>query len=248
MQLTMMAAAITHLATILRAQHPVVAFFGCVLLSFLSLCTAALVHGVIVWIAYAVQVCAEGAVVAGCLYLAFQVENGSTTTTPTPTPTPTSVCMECDGNGIVVQLRQLGPGFMQRVQTRCPQCKGTEGKASTKHPTPPPRYESVSPPPPPPPPPPTRVQPMAAARQTAAQPNATVDNLAPFPTSSTPGIPKWCSKGATVRYNRTRQLCTVTAVSPPMPGDTTTYVSVALPGGIHRETTLDAISYPASAP
>ena len=55
---------------------------------------------------------------------------GSGSTKPGAT---SSVCRECDGNGIVIQLRQLGPGFVQQVQTRCPQCKGTGKSVEAKY-------------------------------------------------------------------------------------------------------------------
>jgi len=33
-------------------------------------------------------------------------------------------CKECEGNGIKVMLRQLGPGMFQQVRTQCPECDG----------------------------------------------------------------------------------------------------------------------------
>jgi len=33
-------------------------------------------------------------------------------------------CKECEGNGIKVMLRQLGPGMFQQVRTQCPECNG----------------------------------------------------------------------------------------------------------------------------
>jgi len=35
-----------------------------------------------------------------------------------------SKCTECEGNGIKVMLRQLGPGMFQQVRTQCPECNG----------------------------------------------------------------------------------------------------------------------------
>jgi len=55
---------------------------------------------------------------------------GSGSTKPGAT---SSTCRECDGNGIVIQLRQLGPGFVQQVQTRCPRCKGTGKSVEAKY-------------------------------------------------------------------------------------------------------------------
>jgi DnaJ family protein A protein 2 len=37
---------------------------------------------------------------------------------------PPSKCTECEGNGIKVMLRQLGPGMFQQVRTQCPECDG----------------------------------------------------------------------------------------------------------------------------
>lgn len=34
------------------------------------------------------------------------------------------VCSECRGRGAVVRMRQIGPGFMQQVQMKCPNCNG----------------------------------------------------------------------------------------------------------------------------
>eukprot|EP01135_Chromosphaera_perkinsii_P004154 Nk52_evm61s270 gene=Nk52_evmTU61s270 len=34
-------------------------------------------------------------------------------------------CHTCDGHGVTIQLRQLGPGMMQQVQARCSDCSGT---------------------------------------------------------------------------------------------------------------------------
>ncbi|KAF2070999.1 hypothetical protein CYY_007675 [Polysphondylium violaceum] len=33
-------------------------------------------------------------------------------------------CDDCHGNGIKVQLRSIGPGMVQKLQTQCPTCKG----------------------------------------------------------------------------------------------------------------------------
>ena len=34
-------------------------------------------------------------------------------------------CGECNGRGVRVQLRQLGPGMVQQIQSACPACKGS---------------------------------------------------------------------------------------------------------------------------
>lgn len=41
-----------------------------------------------------------------------------------------SRCSQCGGQGIVIQTRRLGPGFVQQIQTACPKCGGT-GKIGT---------------------------------------------------------------------------------------------------------------------
>ena len=39
-------------------------------------------------------------------------------------------CNVCNGRGIKVTLRQLGPGMVQQMQTVCPECRG-EGEIRT---------------------------------------------------------------------------------------------------------------------
>jgi len=39
-------------------------------------------------------------------------------------PDSTKTCSTCKGHGIVIQYRQLGQGFVQQVQTYCPDCLG----------------------------------------------------------------------------------------------------------------------------
>ena len=39
-----------------------------------------------------------------------------------------TTCDGCDGHGIVLKVRQLGPGMLQQVQARCDECGG-KGKA-----------------------------------------------------------------------------------------------------------------------
>merc|ERR1712224_597189 len=34
------------------------------------------------------------------------------------------VCEECNGRGVVVRVRQLGPGMIQQMQSVCPECGG----------------------------------------------------------------------------------------------------------------------------
>lgn len=43
-----------------------------------------------------------------------------------------SQCSQCGGQGIVIQRRYLGPGFVQQMQMPCPKCGGT-GKISTNN-------------------------------------------------------------------------------------------------------------------
>ena len=38
-------------------------------------------------------------------------------------------CTKCGGRGMVIQTRRLGPGFVQQIQTQCPDCGGS-GKIS----------------------------------------------------------------------------------------------------------------------
>ncbi len=42
-------------------------------------------------------------------------------------PGSTMRCQVCNGRGIKVTLRQLGPGMVQQMQSVCPECRG-EGK------------------------------------------------------------------------------------------------------------------------
>lgn len=35
-----------------------------------------------------------------------------------------TVCSGCDGHGVRIQMRRLGPGMMQQVQVQCPDCDG----------------------------------------------------------------------------------------------------------------------------
>lgn len=72
--------------------------------------------------------------------------------------------------------------------------------------------------------------------------DTTVKHLAP---TLPPAVPAWCAKGATVRYSRTNGCAQVVGLAPPMPGDTTTFVSIVFPDGTSRETTVDLLSYPA---
>ena len=39
-------------------------------------------------------------------------------------PGSVSVCRECEGQGRVIKVRQLGPGFVQQFQTECSACNG----------------------------------------------------------------------------------------------------------------------------
>merc|ERR1719453_1675459 len=34
-------------------------------------------------------------------------------------------CTTCRGRGVVVQMRQIGPGMVQQMQSRCPDCNGS---------------------------------------------------------------------------------------------------------------------------
>ena len=34
-------------------------------------------------------------------------------------------CKECNGKGMMVRLRQIGPGMVQQIQMQCPQCSGS---------------------------------------------------------------------------------------------------------------------------
>ena len=33
-------------------------------------------------------------------------------------------CRECKGRGVVIRMRQLGPGFVQQMQSQCSECNG----------------------------------------------------------------------------------------------------------------------------
>ena len=39
-------------------------------------------------------------------------------------PGSTVRCNVCNGRGIKVTLRQLGPGMVQQMQSVCPECRG----------------------------------------------------------------------------------------------------------------------------
>jgi DnaJ family protein A protein 2 len=41
-------------------------------------------------------------------------------------------CSDCDGRGMKMEIRQLGPGMIQQMQTTCPKCKGQGNMAETK--------------------------------------------------------------------------------------------------------------------
>lgn len=36
-----------------------------------------------------------------------------------------SRCRKCQGSGIEIKLRQLGPGMMQQMQSQCSDCNGS---------------------------------------------------------------------------------------------------------------------------
>lgn len=36
-------------------------------------------------------------------------------------------CKTCNGRGVKVTLRQLGPGMVQQMQSICPECRGEGG-------------------------------------------------------------------------------------------------------------------------
>jgi DnaJ family protein A protein 2 len=42
------------------------------------------------------------------------------------------LCQECDGNGVVVQLRQIGLGMVQQIQRNCTECSGEGYCCETK--------------------------------------------------------------------------------------------------------------------
>lgn len=41
-------------------------------------------------------------------------------------------CQKCDGHGVVMEIRQLGPGMITQVQRHCPKCGGQGNDAKTK--------------------------------------------------------------------------------------------------------------------
>mmetsp|Transcript_2037 Transcript_2037/g.5192 ORF Transcript_2037/g.5192 Transcript_2037/m.5192 type:complete len:255 (-) Transcript_2037:340-1104(-) len=41
-------------------------------------------------------------------------------------------CGTCRGTGVVVQMRQIGPGMVQQLQSRCPDCGGTGYRVTMK--------------------------------------------------------------------------------------------------------------------
>jgi len=41
-------------------------------------------------------------------------------------------CQKCDGHGVVMEIRQLGPGMITQVQRHCPNCGGQGNDAKTK--------------------------------------------------------------------------------------------------------------------
>lgn len=44
----------------------------------------------------------------------------------------TNTCQSCSGQGVKLQVRQIGPGMVQQMQTTCPQCKGSGQQISEK--------------------------------------------------------------------------------------------------------------------
>ena len=42
-------------------------------------------------------------------------------------------CQKCDGHGVVMEVRQLGPGMITQVQRHCPKCGGQGNDAKTKN-------------------------------------------------------------------------------------------------------------------
>lgn len=40
-------------------------------------------------------------------------------------PNANTTCDSCDGGGIKLVTRQIGPGMIQQMQVRCPQCEGS---------------------------------------------------------------------------------------------------------------------------
>jgi len=67
--------------------------------------------------------------------------------------------------------------------------------------------------------------------------------LAPAP-APTPIAPPWCVKGGSAIYTRTGEPCTIIEIHSLMPGDTTTFVTVAFEegGSSTRETSVDKLS------
>mmetsp|Transcript_21370 Transcript_21370/g.30938 ORF Transcript_21370/g.30938 Transcript_21370/m.30938 type:complete len:415 (-) Transcript_21370:459-1703(-) len=43
-----------------------------------------------------------------------------------------SMCTACDGNGVVIELRQIAMGMVQQLQRRCAECSGQGYRAETK--------------------------------------------------------------------------------------------------------------------
>jgi DnaJ family protein A protein 2 len=41
-------------------------------------------------------------------------------------------CSDCDGRGMKMEVRQIGPGMIQQMQSTCPKCKGQGNMAETK--------------------------------------------------------------------------------------------------------------------
>ncbi len=67
--------------------------------------------------------------------------------------------------------------------------------------------------------------------------------VSPIVPASTPTPPEWCVKGATVLYTSTGEECSIVAVHPPMPADTTTFVTISFDGSDStRETSVDKLS------
>merc|ERR1719272_1796722 len=56
--------------------------------------------------------------------------NGTASTKPNAGK---ATCDPCNGQGVQVQLRRLGPGFVQQVQVECKQCSGTGSFVERKH-------------------------------------------------------------------------------------------------------------------
>jgi len=43
-----------------------------------------------------------------------------------------SKCTECDGRGVQIEMRQIGPGMLQQLQRNCSDCGGLGYSAKTK--------------------------------------------------------------------------------------------------------------------